>query len=294
MQGHFNKSLTRPISFIRVLITNFAILALIVLPLNGCTSAEKSAKQAYREICDELIEQYGECSPKESIEDNVARRYLDGLCYAELIDFDLDGKEELLVAYESDGSYTVEIVSYQNGQCKREEITPSYLQEYLNDREDFSQTYIITSSYSNNEGQNVPLILLGETLIDGQSLERTDKISKNETTSIRVLTFSPLDGLEEIANFEKSEYLVEDPEQCSTSVYQTTYKVNGSAVTRTEFESDFAIYQRESNSRSYAVESILYRATPERLSGHFGFSNLTDFGQEATEQTRKTLESLSK
>ena len=84
--------------FFYVIVALFSLWALLFLC--ACTSQDDISEndlrnKAFGEKCSELIETYG--AP--STQSQISTEYATGLCLADLIDFNGDGKDELIVAY---------------------------------------------------------------------------------------------------------------------------------------------------------------------------------------------------
>ncbi|MCC8015946.1 MAG: hypothetical protein LIO43_00795 [Clostridiales bacterium] len=75
--------------------------------------ANKLAKEFYIDagkVCTDLISEYGVCKTEPSDDENYW--FISGLAYARQMDFNNDGKSELLAAYYSENSYYVEVWGY--------------------------------------------------------------------------------------------------------------------------------------------------------------------------------------
>ncbi len=68
--------------------------------------------ESYASKCKEYIAAYGE--PKEATSDNQRYNYYSGLALADLIDFNGDGTDELLLAYYDGSDFSTEVWSYSN------------------------------------------------------------------------------------------------------------------------------------------------------------------------------------
>lgn len=89
-----------------VLFSSWTLLFLCACTSQDNTSENDLRNKAFGEKCSELIKTYG----PPSTQSQISTEYATGLCLADLIDFNGDGKDELIVAYAASkqpGSYDV-------------------------------------------------------------------------------------------------------------------------------------------------------------------------------------------
>ena len=95
--------------FFYIIVALFSLVTLLFLC--ACTSQDDTSEndlrnKAFGEKCSELVETYG--TPSAQLQ--ISTEHATGLCLADLIDFNGDGKDELIVAYAANkqpGSYDV-------------------------------------------------------------------------------------------------------------------------------------------------------------------------------------------
>ena len=92
--------------------------------------AEQTARyRAYYDKLTELTEEYGAAYIETNEEYSAEPTYLCGLCFAMLVDFDADGTEELLLAYNSSGeetTFSIEVWGFADGEIEKSGTSEGY------------------------------------------------------------------------------------------------------------------------------------------------------------------------
>ncbi|MEZ3420529.1 MAG: hypothetical protein K1V95_01105 [Eubacterium sp.] len=99
----------------------FTVIAVFIsvtaVKIFGSVSSENKFREAAGKVCSDIISEHGTCrmeyTDDTTDEKNGGSWSLSGLSYIKQVDFNADGRDELLVVYGSEGSYNLEVWGFK-------------------------------------------------------------------------------------------------------------------------------------------------------------------------------------